>query len=96
MVPSHRESRLGLGRSGTTYLHHLVSLDPVVRAPIMWELMKPVPKVGTVTASQHFADRKERAEKVKKVLCVGGDRTLDDFHEIGYDLPEECLVRPVR
>ncbi len=22
---------------------------------------------------------------------MGGDRTLDDFHEIGYDLPEECL-----
>jgi hypothetical protein len=85
---------LGLGRSGTTYLHRLLSLDPVARAPMMWELMKPVPKVGTVTASQHLADRKERAEKIKKVLGVRrllGDRTVDDFHEIGFDLPEECL-----
>ena len=85
---------LGLGRSGTTYLHRLLSLDPIVRAPMMWELMKPAPKVGTVTPSQHVADRKARAEAVKKILGVRrllGDRTLDDFHEIGFDLPEECL-----
>ena len=85
---------LGLGRSGTTYLHRLLSLDPTVRAPSMWELVRPVPKVGIATPAQHLADRKARADDIKKVLGVRrmlGDRTLDDFHEIGFDLPEECL-----
>lgn len=85
---------LGLGRSGTTYLHRLLSLDPIVRAPAMWELIRPVPKVGISSPSQHLEDRKARAGDIKKILGVRrllGDRTLDDFHEIGFDLPEECL-----
>jgi hypothetical protein len=50
--------------------------------------------VGTATPSQHLADRKARAGDIRKILGVRrllGDRTLDDFHEIGFDLPEECL-----
>lgn len=34
---------LGLPRSGTTYIHRLLSLDPHTRAPLLWELQYPVP-----------------------------------------------------
>ena len=34
---------MGLPRTGTTFLHRLLSLDPQVRAPFLWELLAPVP-----------------------------------------------------
>ncbi len=33
----------GLGRSGTTLLHELLSCDPDNRAPLLWELLHTVP-----------------------------------------------------
>jgi len=30
---------MGLHRTGTTYLHRLLSLDPAVRAPFLWEMV---------------------------------------------------------
>ena len=34
---------VGTGRSGTTFMHWLMSRDPQFYAPKLWELMSPVP-----------------------------------------------------
>lgn len=86
----------GLGRSGTTFVHRLLALDPACRAPLLWELMRPVPSArGRQTSqSEHDVDRQERAEFMRKRLesrSQLGDQTMENLHEIGYDLPEECL-----
>lgn len=38
---------LGLPRTGTTFLHSLLALDPKVRAPRKWELDNPTPRDDT-------------------------------------------------
>ncbi len=90
---------LGLPRTGTTFLHRLLSLDPAVRSPLLWELMNPVPVVSgpTETLKQELfdADMNKRAKFARKLLKVReslGDDSLKHIHEIDADLPEECLV----
>ena len=95
---------LGLPRTGTTLLHRLLSLDTAaVRAPLLWELLSPVPtvKIGysngsTEQQQQLFRDDlHKRAEFVRKLVRdrkSAGDNALEHIHEIGADLPEECLV----
>lgn len=39
----------GLPRSGTTFLHRLMLLDPASRAPSVWETIYPSPTAGTRT-----------------------------------------------
>jgi hypothetical protein len=87
---------MGLPRTGTTFLHRLLSLDPAVRAPITWELLAPVPTPkGSEPQSVQDADRAKRAKYIKKLIATRksmGDHALERIHEIGYDLPEECLL----
>lgn len=89
---------VGLPRTGTTFLHRLLSLDPAVRAPLLWELLSPVPGVlkKSGALSDDFAkDAAFRAEAVRlqiKKRQDAGDRALENIHEIGYDVPEECLM----
>ena len=87
---------MGLPRTGTTFLHRLLSLDPAVRAPITWELLAPVPTPkGSEDQSVQDADREKRKKYIKKLLATRksmGDHALERIHEIGYDLPEECLL----
>lgn len=87
----------GLGRSGTTFLHRLLSLDPKVRSPRLWELVVPVPDLSlndNSSAAALASDRQQRMEIVRKRIeerHVMGDDGLEKYHEVGYDLPEECL-----
>jgi hypothetical protein len=87
---------VGLPRTGTTFLHRLLSLDPTVRAPLLWELLSPVPRVGGGAKQEEFAaDSAKRAGYMKKLLQKrkdAGDSALEHIHEIGYDVPEECLI----
>lgn len=87
---------MGLPRTGTTFLHRLLSLDPAVRAPLTWELLAPVPAPsGDEDQAAHDADRAKRAKYIKKLIATRksmGDSALERIHEIGYDLPEECLL----
>lgn len=87
---------LGLPRTGTTFLHRLLSLDPGVRSPLMWELLAPVP----VAAKNGFDDEmkvdlEKRRKYVHKLIAFRktlGDNALQHIHEIGADLPEECIL----
>lgn len=83
---------VGLPRTGTTFLHRLLSLDPAVRAPYLWELLAFVPtKEGERDMN---ADNNKRANGVRKLLQLRrdmGDTAIDHIHETSADLPEECV-----
>lgn len=87
---------MGLPRTGTTFLHRLLSLDPAVRAPITWELLAPVPTPnGDAPPSEQESDRQKRAKYIRKLIATRksmGDYALERIHEVGWDLPEECLL----
>ncbi len=87
---------LGLPRTGTTFLHRLLSLDPAVRAPLLWELLAPVPKVRGESKIETFEnDRNKRANAMRKLIKTRqsmGDNALQHIHEIDADLPEECIM----
>jgi hypothetical protein len=76
-------------------MHRLLSLDPNVRAPLLWELVNPVPGVSSnASASEFIADREKRASYIRKLVksrAFIGDSSLDHIHEVDPDLPEECL-----
>jgi hypothetical protein len=85
----------GLGRSGTTFVHRLLSLDPEVRSPLLWELILPVPGVkGNVSAAEFKKDREIRNVFIRHRIAERnfmGDNSLENLHEVGADFPEECL-----
>jgi hypothetical protein len=79
---------VGQGRTGTTILHELLTLDPRNRVPLTWEVEAPTPPPETATyhtdprieAAQHQLDQSERL--------------IPDFkkiHRMGGDLPQECV-----
>jgi hypothetical protein len=91
-------------RTGTTLIQRLLSLDPINRSPLLWELLSPAPKTklndtndnsgeeGNV-GQYYEKDREERAEYWRNLLKQSkslGNSTLDHIHEIDADLPEEC------
>lgn len=86
----------GLGRSGTTYVHRLLSMDPKLRAPRLWELLAPTPMIsGDSTVAEFAADRAHRNKIVRDAVAKRtklGVSAMDQFHEIGADLPEECMM----
>ena len=78
----------GLGRSGTSILHELFTLDPDNRVPIQWEMMYPVPPPET--ASFETDERIARADLAIRTMneVVPAVRTM---HEFGGDQPNECI-----
>lgn len=78
----------GLGRSGTTVLHELLSQDPAHRVPLLWEMWHSVPPPETAT--YHSDPRIEVADREIKMH----DRIDLDFstmHVNGGDKPNECI-----
>ena len=79
----------GLPRTGTTFLHGLLALDPANRVPRTWETLYPSPPPEAAT---YHADR--RIALVDRELRWF-HRMVHDFnriHPVGAELPEECLV----
>lgn len=95
---------IGMGRSGTTLMHRLLSLDPAVRSPKLWELLNPVPALqlqqeagrsGPALAQAFKADRDARIQAMRSRITMRrllGDSELDKLHELGAELPEECIM----
>lgn len=81
---------VGLPRTGTTFLHRLLSLDPNSRAPKTYELFDPVPRYP----SDPIKDKRRRVKFVQDAI----DQLLmvvphfKHIHEVGADLPEECMM----
>jgi hypothetical protein len=81
---------LGLPRTGTTFLHRLLSLDTTGRCPKTYELYDVVPRYP----NDPERDRKARIKYVKEGIGVLKSIVphIDAIHEIGAEEPEECLV----
>jgi hypothetical protein len=80
---------VGLPRTGSTLLHHLLARDPDTRAAQAWEVMYPSPPP---TRSSYETDpRIERARRQLRWL----DWMAPDFkaiHPVGPQLPLECIA----
>jgi hypothetical protein len=78
----------GLGRSGTSIMHELFTLDADNRVPMLWEMMYPVPPPET--ASFASDERIARADLEIRIMdeIVPAMRTM---HELAGDQPNECI-----
>jgi hypothetical protein len=80
----------GAPRTGTTILFDLLAADPAHRAPLGWELLRPVPPPGPDAARRACDARVELAEQelVLPQTVVSG---LRQAHVYGALRPKECL-----
>jgi len=80
---------IGLPRTGSTLLHHLISQDPASRAPQAWEVMTPSPPPE---AARYDTDPRI-AEAERKLRWL--DWLAPDFkaiHPLGAQLAIECIA----
>ena len=78
---------VGLPRSGTSILFELLSQDPDVGVPLMWEALQPCPPPEAATYTTD--PRIERADR----LFTQWNRVAPEFasmHEMRGDIPAEC------
>ena len=75
----------GLERSGSTYLHNVMSRHRDARALLRWELMQPVPppEAGTYADDPRIAAVQAGIEKVRGT-------PLERMHWVNADEPSEC------
>ena len=76
---------LGLPRSGTTFLHGMLALDPANRAIPAWQTMRPIANGEPDRRRQTY----DRENKVQSFLIP----KLDSIHYSRTDTPEECVIR---
>ena len=89
----------GEPRSGTTFLHRLLALDPQFRAPRSWELYFPTPPPNPATdADDPRISRTKKLYRTVYKTCPG----MNVAHPMEALLPEECwhlldrsFVRPL-
>ena len=79
---------MGQPRTGTTILHDLLALDPTLRAPLTWEVDRPLPPPETST---HDTD--PRIAEVDATLELSNSLIpgFTDFHPMGATLAQECV-----
>jgi len=80
----------GMPRTGTTFLHRLLSLDPKARAPLTYELMDPIERVPDDVEKD--SAKRIKFCKIQLDLILSLIPHLNSIHEVGAELPEECLV----
>jgi len=76
----------GLPRSGTTFLHRLLSSDPAGRTMLFWEALAPSPPPETATYATD-----PRIAKVRRSLALVKRLAprLSAAHQFAADIPEE-------
>ena len=76
---------VGLPRTGTTFLHTLLSADPANRAPLTWEVMEPSPPTN--------AEKQRRIRRASQNLaCLEWVApNFGKLHPVGAELPQECV-----
>jgi hypothetical protein len=80
---------VGLPRTGSTLLHHLLGQDPQVRVPQAWEVMYPSPPP---TRAAYDSDPRI-AQATRQLRWI--DWLAPDFkaiHPVGAHLPLECIA----
>jgi hypothetical protein len=79
---------IGMARTGTTILHHLITQDPNVRVPLTWEVDRPCPPPETATY-----ETDPRIAEVERNLDRS-ESLVPDFrrmHPMGARLAQECV-----
>lgn len=81
---------VGVSRSGTTALSHLLACDPANRSMLGWEAASPVPppQAGTYATDPRF----ERARANEFGLLHQLNPEIAAMHHDPPDMPVECLV----
>lgn len=87
---------IGLPRSGTSFIHRLLSLDPNARAPLLWEYLDSVPTTELSDSEEAKAlCRKNRCETLQRNLDlyrqVNAGDVFDYIHETRADITDECI-----
>ena len=87
---------LGLPRTGTTALHHLLSLDPQFQAPEMWLIESPMPRPPRATWANNPAHQRsvagiEALLEAAPDFAVAHPRDADLVDE-GLDIVKACYV----
>jgi hypothetical protein len=78
----------GLGRSGTTVLHELLSEDPAHRVPQLWEMWHSVPPP---TKDTYTTDPRIELADREINLTAKIDLDFSSMHVNGGDKPNECI-----
>ena len=78
----------GLGRSGTTVLHELLSEDPAHRVPRLWEMMHSVPPPET---SSYATDPRIAVADQEIRMLDEIDLDFSTMHQNAGDKPNECI-----
>jgi hypothetical protein len=76
---------VGTGRSGTSILHELLSLDPANRTPATWELLHPADALGA------DAERARRAGHQVHAFWADLAPAYESMHHNDGDEPNECI-----
>ena len=76
----------GLPRSGTTFLHSLLALDPAIAVPRSWQLIYPYPTRPVRSACDRRRARVQRQLALFRLLSPG----LSGMHPMTADSPQEC------
>lgn len=82
---------VGVSRSGTTALSHLLSVDPAVRAPRQWEAQSPVPPPEAAT---YETDNRYLAavEADENSVLDALNPAFKAMHHDPPDMPTECVT----
>ena len=77
---------VGLPRTGTSILHDLMAQDPAMRAPLSWEVERPVPAPQTATfaTDPRIAVAQAQFDLVDSIIPG-----FTEFHELGATLAQE-------
>lgn len=75
---------LGLPRSGTTFLHGMLALDPANQAIPAWQAMRPI--------ANGKPDRRRQTYKWENKAQSLLIPKLDSMHYSRVDTPEECVI----
>jgi hypothetical protein len=79
---------VGFGRTGSTFLHHLLALDPEARAPRLWELTEPSPPPRPESYATDLRIRRIQMHLRSNAIAMPD---LHKIHELGdAQVPEEC------
>lgn len=76
---------VGTGRSGTSILHELLSLDPANRTPATWELLQPADALGA------DADSARRTGHQVHTFWADLQPAYELMHHNDGDEPNECI-----
>jgi hypothetical protein len=79
---------IGMGRSGTTIMHELLSLDTRLRVPQTWEVDFPFPppETASYTTDPRIASTQKTLERTDLILPA-----FKRIHRMGASLPQECV-----